>query len=170
MKYILSDKQAEGCVFCAKAATPDNDYAAHVIARSARSMLLLNIYPYNNGHLMVVPYAHVGSLTALDDAQLADMMRLTRLAEAALRQALSPQGFNVGINIGKVSGAGMEDHIHIHIVPRWAGDTNFMSVINQTRTIPELLDETRDRLGRALGELGLPRDPKTGVALVDEAS
>jgi ATP adenylyltransferase len=166
MSYILSDKKASGCVFCAKAATPADDRANHVVARTERAMLLLNIYPYSNGHLMALPYAHVGSLTELDDDQLAELMRLTRLAEQALRDALSPQGFNVGINIGKASGAGLEEHLHIHIVPRWAGDTNFMTVVAQTRTIPELLDDTRERVAQALADLGYPRDADTGTVYV----
>ena len=163
MHYILKEKQQPGCVFCAKAATPADDRDNLVVARTTRAMLLLNIYPYSNGHLMAVPYAHVSQLTDLDDDQALDLMRLTRLAEQALQAALSPQGFNVGINIGKVSGAGLADHLHIHIVPRWAGDTNFMTVIGNTRTIPEMLEDTRAKLMPALADLGLRADPDTGT-------
>ncbi len=166
MDYILSNKQAAGCVFCNKAATPDTDRENQVVARGQTAMILLNIYPYSNGHLMIVPYAHIDSLTGLGDAELADLMRLTSLAEAALRDSLAPQGFNVGINIGKAGGAGMADHIHVHIVPRWPGDTNFMTVVGQTRTIPELLDDTRERVARCLAALGYPRDETTGTVML----
>ncbi len=166
MNYILSDKKAGGCVFCEKAATPADDRANLVVARTTRAMLLLNIYPYSNGHLMAVPYTHVGSLVDLDDAYLADLMRLTRLAEQGLRQSLAPQGFNVGINIGKAAGAGLAEHIHIHIVPRWPGDTNFMTVVGETRTIPELLGDTRERVAGCLVSLGYERDAETGTVLV----
>ncbi len=163
MDYILSNKKTGGCVFCTKATTPEADRENQVVARGQTAMIILNIYPYSNGHLMIVPYAHVGSLTELGDTELAELMRLTSLAEAALRGSLSPQGFNVGINIGKVGGAGVDDHIHIHIVPRWPGDTNFMTVVGQTRTIPELLDDTRERVARCLANLGYPRDAATGT-------
>lgn len=166
MDYILSNKKAAGCVFCHKAATPDADRANQVVARGRVAMILLNIYPYSNGHLMIVPYTHVGSLTELSGEELAELMRLTSLAEAALRDSLAPQGFNVGINIGKAGGAGMADHIHVHIVPRWPGDTNFMTVVGQTRTIPELLDDTRERVARCLAALGYPRDETTGTVML----
>lgn len=167
MRYIKTDKNLPGCVFCAKAATPAEDRANLVVARSERAMLLLNIYPYSNGHLMAVPYAHVSALSELDDEQLTELMRLARLAEQALGQALSPQGFNVGINIGKASGAGLANHLHIHIVPRWTGDTNFMTVIGETRTIPELLDDSRERVVQALIALGHASDPETGTVYLD---
>lgn len=166
MDYILSNKKAAGCVFCDKAATPATDRENQIVARGQRAMILLNIYPYSNGHLMIVPYAHVGSLTELGADELTELMRLTSLAEAALRGSLSPQGFNVGINIGKAGGAGMDDHIHVHIVPRWPGDTNFMTVVGQTRTIPELLDDTRERVARHLADLGYPRDETTGTVML----
>lgn len=166
MPYILSDKKASGCVFCQKAATPAADRANLVVARAAQAMLILNLYPYSNGHLMAVPYAHVASLTELDDDQLVELTRLTRLAEQTLRAALSPQGFNVGINIGKASGAGIDEHLHIHIVPRWSGDTNFMTVVGRTRNIPELLDDTRERVAQALAGLGNARDPETGTIIL----
>lgn len=166
MDYILSKKGTGGCVLCAKAAAPQGDRENHVVARAAAGMLILNIYPYSNGHLMAVPYSHVSSLVDLNDAELAELIRLTRLAEAALRGSLAPQGFNIGINIGKAGGAGLDDHIHAHIVPRWPGDTNFMTVVAQTRTIPELLDDTRERVARCLADLGYPRDEKTGTVLL----
>ena len=112
---------------------------------------------------MAVPYAHVSRLDDLDDDVALDLMRLTRLAEAALQAAMAPQGFNVGINIGKVSGAGLADHLHIHIVPRWAGDTNFMTVIGNTRTIPEMLEDSRAKVMAALADRDLTADPDTGT-------
>lgn len=163
MHYILKEKQQPGCVFCAKAATPAEDRENLVVARTTRAMLLLNIYPYSNGHLMAVPYAHVSRLTDLDDEEALDLMQLTRLAEEALQAAMAPQGFNVGINIGKVSGAGLADHLHIHIVPRWAGDTNFMTVIGNTRTIPEMLEDSQAKVMAALADRDLTADPNTGT-------
>jgi ATP adenylyltransferase len=108
--------------------------------------VILNLYPYNNGHLMVVPNRHVASLAECSVAELGEMMELTRRAEIALAEAYRPQGLNVGINLGRSAGAGVVDHVHIHAVPRWTGDTNFMSVIGQVRVLPEELDETARRL------------------------
>ncbi len=167
LPYILSDKKKAGCVFCEKASHPDTDRDELVLARSPHAMLVLNMYPYTNGHLMAVPYAHVSSLVDIPGDALHDLALLTRLAEQTLRGSMSPQGFNVGINIGRAGGAGVDDHIHIHIVPRWGGDTNFMTVVGQTRTVPELLADTRERLGRTLVDLGYPVHPDTGTVWVD---
>ncbi|MDY7041803.1 MAG: HIT domain-containing protein, partial [Chloroflexota bacterium] len=108
--------------------------------------LILNLYPYNNGHIMAVPYAHLASLEHLDAATLTELMLLVNKGLAALRRAMSPQGFNVGVNLGEVAGAGVAEHVHVHIVPRWGGDTNFMPIIAETRVIPELLDQTYEQL------------------------
>jgi ATP adenylyltransferase len=106
----------------------------------------MNIYPYNNGHLMIAPYAHVPSLTALTQEQIGDIFSLTRRCEHALTQAIHPEGFNIGINLGKAAGAGIEDHLHVHIVPRWNGDTNYMTAISNVRVIPQQLKETYELL------------------------
>jgi ATP adenylyltransferase len=135
--------EKSACVFC--------DAAAHtrgelVLVRGEWSFVILNLYPYNNGHLMVVPCRHVSSLAALDPEEIAEMMRFTRDAEVALTEAYQPHGINVGINLGRAAGAGIEHHLHIHLVPRWTGDTNFMSVIGEVRVLPEDLSETASRL------------------------
>jgi ATP adenylyltransferase len=120
--------------------------AALVVARGEHAFIVLNLYPYNNGHLMVAPNRHVGSLEAAREDELHEMMRLTRLSEMALTEAYKPEGINVGINLGRPAGAGIVDHVHIHLVPRWAGDTNFMSVFGETRVLPESIEDTAARL------------------------
>ena len=134
----------EGCLFCVKPRSQDAE--AHILHRGSRCYVILNRFPYNNGHLMVVPYAHVASLEDLDPEALAELMALTQLSLRVLREAYTPQGFNVGMNIGSVAGAGVAEHIHLHVVPRWGGDTNYMTTVSQTRVIPEWLDQTYERL------------------------
>jgi len=131
------------------AAAPD-DALDIVIWRGVRVYALLNAYPYANGHVMVAPYAHEGALDALDDPTAAELMAATRLIIRALRQAYQPQGFNVGANLGVAAGAGFGDHVHLHIVPRWGGDTNFMTTTGQARVIPEALADTAERLRAAV--------------------
>src|SRR5262249_29500979 len=132
-----------GCIFC-DAVTSDGDAGCGrlIVARGGLSYVILNLYPYNNGHLMVVPYRHVAALAAAKSDELSEMMRFVRDSEIALTEAYQPQGINVGINLGRAAGAGVLDHVHIHLVPRWAGDTNFMSVVGETRVLPESLDDT----------------------------
>lgn len=152
MTYILSDKDdkpAEECVFCLKLAQ-DRDAENYVLWRGKHCAIVLNLYPYNNGHLMVIPYAHVPSLEDLPVEAQTEMMLTVSKSLALLRRAMQPQGFNIGINIGQAAGAGIKDHIHIHIVPRWGGDTNFMPVLAETRVIPEWLDDTYANLKAAL--------------------
>ena len=152
MEYILSDKddkQAERCVFCTKLAE-NRDAENYVVWRGAHCAVVLNLYPYNNGHLMVVPYAHVSSLEDLPAEEQVEMMLTVSKSLGMLRQAMRPQGFNIGVNIGKAAGAGIESHVHIHIVPRWVGDTNFMPVLAETCTIPEWLDDTYANLKAVL--------------------
>ncbi|PKO22329.1 MAG: HIT family hydrolase [Chloroflexi bacterium HGW-Chloroflexi-1] len=148
MAYILSDKE-DDCVFCDMLEAAD-DRESLVLHRGERAFLVLNKYPYNNGHLMAVPYRHVDTLEALTAAELADVMALVTLGMRALRAAMQPEGFNIGVNIGKVAGAGVEDHVHVHIVPRWTGDTNFMPVFGEVRVIPQALCETYDLLKTAV--------------------
>jgi ATP adenylyltransferase len=131
------------CVFCNTRAGRDIDL---VVLRGRHSYVILNLYPYNNGHLMVVPNRHLSTLEALTPDEQSELMQLTRLAEMALNEAYRPQGINVGINLGKAAGAGIENHLHIHLVPRWSGDTNFMTAVGQTRVLPEDLGATAARL------------------------
>jgi ATP adenylyltransferase len=138
-----------GCIFCTQpAANRDEEY--HILYRGEHCYMMLNKYPYNNGHLMVVPFRHIGELEKLDPATLADLMRQSQLALRALRLAMNPDGFNMGFNQGKVAGAGFAEHIHFHIVPRWNGDTNFMPVIADVKVMPELLDTVYRKLKEAL--------------------
>ena len=147
------------CIFCDAAAAPaeikDPAIDAQpgqlspgdlILARGRSCYVILNLYPYNNGHLMVVPNRHIGSLAAAAPDELSELMRLTRDAEIALSEVYQAQGINVGINLGRAAGAGVLDHVHIHVVPRWAGDTNFMSVVGETRVLPEDLRQTAQRL------------------------
>lgn len=145
IKYILGEKE-QGCFFCQKARKNDNDSGNFVLARSPRAFALMNIYPYNNGHLMIAPYAHVSSLADLSRGELHEVIQLTQLCEQVLTQVMQPEGFNIGFNLGKVAGAGVEDHLHLHIVPRWNGDTNYMTTLSQTRIIPQGLEELYEAL------------------------
>jgi ATP adenylyltransferase len=147
LAYIKGDKPAE-CIFCA-AARSDDDTAHHVVHRGERTLVMLNAYPYAPGHVMVVPHRHVPTIEALDDPELLELMTLTRRALAALRAAMSPDGFNVGVNIGKVAGAGFDDHVHQHVVPRWEGDNNFMPVIADMRVVSQSLEDARAALVEA---------------------
>jgi len=131
------------CIFCAAAGQSDHDL---VLIRGRVAYAILNLYPYNNGHLMVAPLRHVASLASLTSEEQHELMRLTRHAEMALTEAYRPQGINIGINLGRPAGAGVLDHLHVHLVPRWNGDTNFMTIVGNTRVLPETLDETAKRL------------------------
>lgn len=128
-----------GCIFCILPAQ-HRDAENHVLYRGEHCFMMLNRYPYNNGHLMIAPFQHVETLEKLDAATLAELMEQAQLALKALRQLMTPDGFNMGINEGKVAGAGFAEHIHYHIVPRWVGDTNFMPVVADIKVIPEHLD------------------------------
>ena len=130
------------CIFC-KALEAGDDL---ILVRATHCYVILNLYPYNNGHLMVVPNRHVGTLEASTGDERSELMRLTRHAEMALAEAYKPQGINVGMNLGRPAGAGIVDHLHVHVVPRWIGDTNFMSVVGNVRVLPEELRETARRL------------------------
>lgn len=148
MSYLTRGGPPVECIFCEKVRTAD-DRAAHVLMRGRHGFVTLNLYPYNNGHLMVLPYAHVPSLEDLPEETLTELMLLVNRSLMVLRFALRPHGFNLGVNLGKVAGAGIEDHVHIHIVPRWEADTNFMPIVAKTRVIPEWIDDTYDRLAEA---------------------
>ena len=144
--YITGEKPA-GCLFCSKKRDPvEKDRENHILHRGRNCFIMLNLFPYTNGHLMIAPYQHAGSVDVLDDRALYEMGALTQACVAALNRAVSPHGFNIGINQGRVAGAGVPDHVHTHVVPRWEGDANFMSVLAETRLVPETLDDTYDRL------------------------
>lgn len=144
MKYI-ENGNTEGCIFCVKP-TEGRDRENYILHRGKHAFVLLNLYPYTGGHTMVAPYKHAGSLEALDEEERAELFELATLATKALRLAYEPDGFNVGMNIGEAAGAGFGDHVHVHIVPRWAQDTNFMPVLTNTKVISEALDDTYERL------------------------
>lgn len=150
MAYLKGSKE-KGCIFCNKIrASKRSDRKNLVLWRGERAFIVLNLYPYSNGHLMVAPYEHTGELDALDGETLKEMMLLVAKSIRALRRMMKPQGFNIGANLGRVAGAGVDDHVHIHVVPRWGGDTNFMPVLAETRMIPELLPQTYAGLQAAI--------------------
>ena len=134
-----------GCIFCDLPAE-DDDERNYILARGRHTFVILNAFPYNPGHLMVAPYRHVGDYLDLDDEELAETMAFTRTAVRGLREGSDAHGFNLGMNLGHAAGAGIADHLHMHLVPRWGGDTNFMPVVGQTKVLPELLSETWERL------------------------
>jgi ATP adenylyltransferase len=139
LQYICAPKNGT-CFLCEKA--KGNDASNHVIARGRKVFVLLNAFPYNSGHLLVAPYRHVADLAELDIDELTELMTLTVKAELVMNKALRPQGFNIGFNLGEAAGAGLADHVHGHIVPRWVGDTNFMPVLGNTRVVPQALEQT----------------------------
>jgi len=145
----MGANKAESCFLCDKVVSED-DAANYVIYRGEHACILLNAYPYTNGHLLVAPYQHAGNLQDLNDETLYELMKLIQKGIVLLTQASHPDGFNVGLNLGRAAGAGLADHVHAHIVPRWQADTNFLTIIGETRTIPEMLDETYRRLQAVL--------------------
>ena len=142
--YVTRSDGETGCVFCDAVITDAG--RALIVDEGAACYVILNLYPYNSGHLMVVPRRHVGTLAALEAGELTELATLTRRAEMALSEAYQPQGLNVGMNLGKPAGAGVLDHLHVHLVPRWTGDTNFMTVVGNVRVRPEELPRTAERL------------------------
>lgn len=147
MPYLRGEdkKNYDGCVFCVKA-TSEKDAEEYIVYRSEFVYVALNMYPYNNGHLLIIPYVHAPSVEALPPETLTDLMLTLNKSLAALRRVYSPQAFNIGINVGAGAGAGIPEHVHMHIVPRWEADTGFMTVIGGARMIPDLLDETYKQL------------------------
>ena len=144
LEYVTGGDKKAGCVFCDVTRPPHPD--SLVVFEGTTSYVILNLYPYNNGHLMIVPRRHVPSLVGLTTDELAEIAMLTQRAEAALTEAYQPHGMNVGVNIGKAAGAGVADHVHVHVLPRWNGDTNFMTTIGSLRVLPEELGATLARL------------------------
>jgi len=146
MQYIKGlDKKEDGCIFCKKP-SEDRDRDNLLLYRGKTCFVLMNLFPYNNGHLMVIPYRHSADITCLNDESGAELWRVIGLAKDALSKAFHPDAFNIGMNIGRVAGAGIDQHIHVHIVPRWSGDTNFMPVIGDTKVVSQGLLETYDAL------------------------
>lgn len=144
VEYIKSEKAA-GCIFCQKP-EENRDRQNYILFRGKANFVILNTYPYNPGHLMVAPFRHLASLDDLTDKELFEHFDLVRRSAGAIREAYQPQGFNIGMNLGRVAGAGVEGHVHTHIVPRWNGDTNFMPVLSDTRVLPEALGATYTQL------------------------
>lgn len=145
LRYVSTASHQDECVFCAKPEAGD-DREALIAHRGARCYVILNLYPYTSGHLMVAPFEHVGRLQDIDPEVTAEMMDLAQQAIRKLEAVYRPEGFNLGVNQGRVAGAGVEGHIHLHVVPRWAGDNNYMPVLADTRVMPQTLEETLDAL------------------------
>ena len=145
MEYIENNAKQDGCVFCQAAMAADSKENL-IVYRGALAYVILNRYPYTSGHVMVVPFEHKPNLEQLDAATRAEMMELTSRATSVLREVYNTRAFNVGMNIGEAAGAGVKEHVHVHIVPRWNGDTNFMSSLAETRVLPELLEDTWSRI------------------------
>ncbi len=150
-RYVSTASDDDGCLFC-RIAAESKDAENYVILRARRNFVLLNRYPYTGGHLMIAPYDHVATLQAADPAVLAEMMALARRMEGVLGRVYRPGGFNLGLNIGKSAGAGVAGHVHMHLLPRWTGDVNFMTTVGETRVHPENLDMTWEKLRSAVEE------------------
>jgi ATP adenylyltransferase len=150
--YMNEKKNKSSCIFC-DAAAADNDEETLVVYRGAHIFGILNRYPYTTGHLMIAPYAHVSRLTQATDEAAREMMLTARRAEQILQRAYNPDGLNIGMNLGEAAGAGIEEHIHLHVLPRWKGDANFMTSVGQTRVLPELLGDTFQKVRRGFLEI-----------------
>jgi len=148
MKYIQSNKKEEGCVFCNVQEMPDSEENL-IVFRGIFSYVIMNRYPYTSGHILIIPFVHENNLEILDAATRAEMMELATKTMTVLRGIYHPQGFNFGANISEAAGAGIAQHVHLHVLPRWAGDTNFMSSLGETRVLPEALEETYRRVCEA---------------------
>jgi len=150
MEYIEGDS-GSGCIFCERVEDCD-DREQLIVKRGRSAFVLMNRYPYTTGHLMVAPYRHVAAMSDLTEEEACEVMSLLAWSERVLAKAINPDGFNVGINIGKCAGAGVPGHIHVHVVPRWEGDTNFMPVVSETRVLPEILTDTYRKIKSAMVE------------------
>jgi len=158
MEYILEEKQ-RGCIFCKKP-IERKDEENLILYQNKYAFVMMNKFPYNNGHVMVIPKHHCRDLEQLGDQEGQELFHLLRVSSRILKRALHPQGFNIGMNIGKVGGAGVDDHVHFHIVPRWTGDTNFMPILGETKVVPDYLEKTYQKLHSAfrnfmLGKKGM---------------
>lgn len=155
-QYLTAARAPDGCIFCKMAAEANegSDERNLIVHRGASNFVVLNRFPYTSGHLMVVPYAHAAQLNAIEEATAAELMRLTRASESQLRNIYRPDGLNIGMNIGESAGAGIAGHIHMHVLPRWSGDSNFITTIGETRVLPEDLSVTWQRLRDAFATVG----------------
>lgn len=149
-RYIADASREDRCIFCDSVAANDDEKRL-VIFRGAKNFIILNRFPYTSGHVMVVPYAHVADLSAADTGMLSEMMQLAQRVKCALEKAYHPEGYNLGMNLGRAAGAGVTGHLHLHVLPRWAGDSNFMTVVGETRVEPEDLSTTYEKIRKALG-------------------
>jgi ATP adenylyltransferase len=146
-RYVSQAGKGESCPFCPMVASdPSRDREQLVLFRGRYNFILLNLYPYTTGHMLITPYAHVASLDQVTKETLVEMMELTQRAQTALKNCYNPEGYNLGMNLGRCAGAGVADHLHLHLLPRWAGDVNFMTVVGETRVQPEDLFSTYDKL------------------------
>ena len=148
-RYIADTTKDEGCIFCAALAAAD-DGRTHIVYRGEKNFIILNRFPYTSGHVMIVPFAHVAELADCEPATLGEMMQLAQRVQKALEKTYHPQGYNLGMNLGRAAGAGVTGHLHMHVLPRWAGDANFMTVVGETRLEPEDLPTTYEKLRQAL--------------------
>lgn len=148
-RYIADAKKDDGCIFC-RALDLKNDTEALIVFRGAKNFIILNSFPYTPGHVMIVPYAHSADFAACDAETIAEMMQLAQRTQTALASIYKPEGYNLGMNLGRCAGAGVTGHFHLHLLPRWTGDSNFMTVISETRLEPEDLKTTYEKLHRAL--------------------
>lgn len=156
-QYVTTTGETEGCIFCAAASDQAHDRDRLVVYRANHNFIVLNRFPYTSGHVMVVPYDHAGRLEDLPDATLCELILLARLVEKKLRALYRPDGLNLGFNIGRSAGAGIAGHVHLHALPRWTGDTSFMTSVGETRVLPEDLQTTWEKLHRALEGEPLPQ-------------
>jgi ATP adenylyltransferase len=148
-RYVADAAKDDRCIFCDALAMND-DAKSLIVLRAKKNFIILNRFPYTTGHVMIVPYAHVAELSACDAEALAEMMRLAARVQAAYAAVYKPEGYNLGMNLGRCAGAGITGHLHLHVLPRWGGDTNFMTVVGETRVGPEELGVTYDKLQKAL--------------------
>ncbi len=144
-KYISTAGGEKGCVFC-RVQEPQKDDENYIVYRGALNFVILNLFPYTSGHLMIAPYEHTTSLASISEATTTEMMNLTKRAQVALETEYRPDGFNIGMNLGRSAGAGVADHLHLHVVPRWVGDANFVSIVGETRVLPEELSITYKKM------------------------
>ncbi len=158
MEYIQKEKDGEGesCIFCNRI-QQKKDRQNLILFRSREAFIIMNRFPYNNGHLMVVPFRHTGDILELHSGEKEELFNLIQLSTRALTEVMQPDGFNIGMNLGRVAGAGVVDHLHFHVVPRWNGDTNFMPVLSDTKVISESLDQSYEKLSEILNKLSPPK-------------
>ena len=145
IEYIANTSKNEGCIFCEKSKESE-DLKNLIVHRGKTGFVIMNRYPYNNGHLLIVPYQHTAEMSALTADERLELFGLLEQSQNVLREAMRPQGFNIGMNVGRLAGAGITEHLHFHVVPRWGGDTNFMPIVGHTKVISEALEKTCERL------------------------